>query len=182
MNGYSLKNKISQNEHTLGNIDAKIHIVEFGDYECPYTKQNQQNIHKIIAYYPLEICFAFRHYPMTRLHPHAMFAAIAAEAAHLQGRFWDMHHALIETHAELNTENVFNIARHIGLDIKTFLYDIEDDSITNNINKNIQDGIISGVKETPTFFINNHFFKGHIHYEFIKSLIEKEIRNTSLSP
>jgi protein-disulfide isomerase len=182
MNGYSLKNKISINDHYIGSLEAKINIVEFGDYECPYTKQNQENIDKVIAYYPFEICFGFRHYPITRLHPHSMFAAIAAEAAHLQGRFWDMHHALIETHAELNTENVFNIARHIGLDIKTFLYDIEDNSITNIINKHIQDGIISGVKETPTFFINNHYFKGHLNFEFLKNLIENEIRNFTLSP
>jgi protein-disulfide isomerase len=181
MNGYSLKNKISLNDHFIGNLDAKIKIVEFGDYECPYTKQNQECVDKMIAYYPFEICFAFRHYPMQRVHPHALFAAIAAEAAHLQGKFWDMHKALIETHAELNTENIFNIARHIGLDIKMFLYDIEDTIISNTIYKNIQDGNISGVKQTPTFFINNYYLTGHLNFEYLKDLIEKEIRSNSLS-
>lgn len=181
MNGYSLKNAISIKDHFLGKIGSRISIVEYGDYECPYTKQNQIILDKIISLYAFETCFAFRHYPNKKIHRHAFAASMAAEAAHLQGRFWDMHKALIDTHAELNTENIFNIARHIGLDIKTFLYDLEDPKISAIVENQIKEAILSGVKTTPTIFINNHYLTGLINYDHLREIIEDDLKNSDLS-
>jgi protein-disulfide isomerase len=181
MNGYSLKNAISINDHFLGKIGSRISLVEYGSYECPYTKQNQVIIDKIISYFSFEICFAFRHFPNKRRHRHALGASMAAEAAHLQGRFWDMHKALMDTHAELNTENIFNIARHVGLDIKTFLYDLEDPKISTIVEKYIQEANVSGVKKTPTIFINNHTLTGLVHFDHLREIIEDDLENSNLS-
>lgn len=181
MNGYSLKNAISINDHVLGKIGSRISIVEYGDYECPYTKQNQVILDKIISHFSFDTCFAFRHFPNKKIHRHAFTSSMAAEAAHLQGRFWDMHKALLETHAELNTENIFNIARHVGLDIKTFLFNLEDPKISIIVEKNIQEAIVSGVKNTPTLFINNHCLTGLVHFDQLHEIIIKDLRNSNHS-
>lgn len=181
MNGYHLKNDISNSDHIIGKIGYKIKIIEYGDYECQNTKKNQVIIENLISLYPDQICFAFRHFPRSISHKYSTLAAIASEAAHLQGCFWDMHRAMMKTHAQLNTENLFKIARHIGLDIKRFLLDFEDTSITNKIDLNIQDGIFSGVKVTPTIFINQHCLVGLLEMEQLKSLVEGKIQSSSLS-
>ena len=108
-----------QIDHVRGSPAGRV-LLEYGDYECPYSRQAFRQIERVEAELGGGVRFAFRHFPLTGIHPHALAAATAAEAAALQGRFWDMHETLFRRQRELEDGDLRRHATGLGLDVAAF--------------------------------------------------------------
>src|ERR1700730_7019166 len=106
-------------DHVRGRPEGRL-IVEYGDYECPYSRQAYREIERVEQRFDGGLRFAFRHFPLTRIHPHALAAAAAVEAAALQGRFWDMHDLLFRRQQALADDDLRRYAAELGLDVAAF--------------------------------------------------------------
>jgi protein-disulfide isomerase len=136
-------------------------IVEYGDYECPYSRRAYREIQDVEARLPGGVRFAYRHFPLTDIHPHALAASAAAEAAALQGRFWEMHDLLFHRQAALEDEDLRGYARELGLDGERFDVDRASDPVLLRIERDVRSGIATGaIRGTPTLFIDGVAHRG----------------------
>ncbi|HYY20512.1 MAG TPA: DsbA family protein [Thermoleophilaceae bacterium] len=141
-------------DHVRGPTSARL-ILEYGDYECPYSRRAYREIERVEAQLPDGVRFAFRHFPLTEIHPHALAASAAAEAAARQGRFWDMHDALFHRQKALEDDDLRRYAAELGLDLARFEDDRSDAAVLERIRRDVDSGLASGeVRGTPTLFID----------------------------
>ena len=144
-------------DHIQGSINnAPITLVEYGDYECPYTGMAYPVVKEIMKELGDDkICFVFRNFPLNDIHLHAQHAAEAAEAAAAQDKFWQMHDYLFEHQKALDDGHLSEYAQKVGLqDVRKFKDDISRHVYAPLIEESLRGGIDSGVEGTPTFFIN----------------------------
>jgi protein-disulfide isomerase len=152
-------------DHVRGPGSARL-ILEYGDYECPYSRQAYRVIQRLER--RLEIRFAFRHFPLTAIHPHALAASCAAEAAAMQGRYWDMHEILFHRQKALEDEGLRGYAAELGLDRARFERDQVSAVVLQRIERDVRSGIASGeVRGTPTLFIDGLVHHGSLDREEI---------------
>jgi protein-disulfide isomerase len=136
-------------------------ITEYGDYECPYSRQAFHAIGQVERQLGGSVRFAFRHFPLTQLHPHALAAAAAAEAAARQGRFWDMHELLFDRQKALDDGDLRRYAAQLGLDVAAFDRDRASAEVADRIRRDVDSGLASGrVLGTPTLFIDGVVHRG----------------------
>jgi NhaA family Na+:H+ antiporter len=153
-------------DHRAGPHDAPVTLVEFGDYECPYTRQAQPTVEEIRARLGRQLCFVFRQYPLAQLHPHARAAAEAAEAAAAQANFWPMHAELFSEPLALEHEDLLEHARRAGVeDLDRFRGELADHAYAPQVDADLESGTASGVPGTPTFFINGRRYDGPVEAE-----------------
>jgi protein-disulfide isomerase len=137
-----------------GPADARL-IIEYGDYECPYSRQAFRAIERVEQEFSGGIRFAFRHFPLAELHPHAVGAACGAEAAAQQGRFWDMHELLFRRQKALGDHALRLYAFQLELDVAQFDHDCSSPDVLDRIHRDVESGTASGeVQGTPTLFID----------------------------
>jgi protein-disulfide isomerase len=137
-------------------------IVEYGDYECPYSRRAFREIERVESRASEHVRFAFRHFPLTEIHPHALAASAAAEAAALQGRFWEMHQLLFHRQTALEDDDLRSYAAELGLDVSRFDADRGGEAVLRRIERDVQSGIASGeVRGTPTLFIDGAVHRGN---------------------
>ena len=145
-------------DHVRGDPDARL-ILEYGDYECPYSRMAFREVQRVEAREPVR--FAFRHFPLTEIHPHALAAAAAAEAAALQERFWEMHELLFHRQKALEDGDIRGYADQLGLDVERFDGDRTSDRVLARIRRDVESGLASGeVRGTPTLFIDGVLHEG----------------------
>lgn len=156
----SLKPKVSSADHILGNGQSDLTIVEYGDYQCPHCGTAHPIIKEMMAELGSQIRFVFRNFPLSEMHPYAKSAALAAEAASLQGKFWEMHDAIFENQNSLNDEWLLNMAQKLDLDMDKFRSALKDESLLDRVEGDFESGMMSGVNGTPTFFVNGQKFDG----------------------
>lgn len=156
----TLKPEVSLNDHIQGNDTASITIVEFGDYQCPYCGNAYPIVKEIEETFGHQIKFVFRNFPLANAHPYALPAAIAAEAAALQNKYWEMHDALYENQYRLGDELFAELAETIGLDLEQFEKDSASETLTQKIEADFESGMRSGVNGTPSFYVNGTKFDG----------------------
>jgi protein-disulfide isomerase len=149
-----------ERDHIQGPTQAPVTLLEYGDYECPYCGQAYYVVQHLEALFGEQLRVAFRHFPLTTIHPHSQTAAEAAEAAGGQGRFWEMHNVLFENQQSLEDEDLFEYAVDIGLDMNRFSLDMAEHRHAGRIREDVLSGTRSGVNGTPTFFINNVRYDG----------------------
>jgi protein-disulfide isomerase len=141
-------------DHVRGAPAAHL-ILEYGDYECPYSRQAFHAIEQVERQLGGNVRFAFRHFPLTSIHPHALAAAAAAEAAARQGRFWDMHELLFHRQKALEDDDLRGYAAQLGLDVAAFDRDRPSAAVLERIQRDVDSGLASGqVLGTPTLFID----------------------------
>src|SRR5260221_12860250 len=141
-------------DHVRGSPAVPL-ILEYGDYECPYSRQAFHAIEQVEQQLGRNVRFAFRHFPLTRIHPHALAAAAAAEAAARQGRFWDMHKLLFHRQKALEDGDLLGYAAQVGLDVAAFDRDPASRTLLDRIQRDVDSGLASGqVLGTPTLFID----------------------------
>jgi protein-disulfide isomerase len=143
-------------DHIRGSVNnAPITLVEYGDYECPYTGMAYPIVKELIRHFGDDkIYFVFRNFPLSDIHPHAQYAAEAAEAAAAQDKFWQMHDYLFEHQKALDDDHLVEYAKKIELDIDKFNDDMSKHVYASSIEESLKGGIDSGVEGTPTFFVN----------------------------
>jgi protein-disulfide isomerase len=155
-----LKPKVSQTDHVHGNRHALIELVEFGDYQCPYCGKANQILKSILNSFRSDLRLVFRHFPLVKIHNRAKPAAIAAEAAALQGKFWEMHDMIFLNQKNLLQTSILNYAEQIGLNTDHFQQDLQNEELAQKVEANFESGIRSGVNQTPSFFINGYKYEG----------------------
>ena len=149
-----------QVDHVRGEVGAPV-ILEYGDYECPYSRQAFRAIERVEHELSGRVRFAFRHFPLTAIHPHALAASKAAEAAARQGRYWEMHSLLFHRQKALEDDDLRSYASELGLDLARFDRDRVDPEVLARIERDVTSGEATGVvRGTPTLFIDGVLYQG----------------------
>jgi protein-disulfide isomerase len=162
-------------DHIRGSINAPITIVEYGDYECPYTGMAYPIVKEIMKQFGDQIYFVFRNFPLNDIHPHAQHAAEAAEAAAAQDKFWQMHDYLFEHQKALDDRHLLEYAKKVGLNIDKFKTEMSEHIYAPLINKSLKVGIDSGVEGTPTFFVNAQRYEGSWDLDTFSSFLKRNL-------
>jgi protein-disulfide isomerase len=143
-----------ERDHIQGPADARVTLVEYGDYECPYCGEAYPIVKQIQERMGEQLRFVFRNFPISTAHPHAEHAAEAAEAAATQDRFWEMHDHLYENQQHLQVDDLRSYARSLELDLDLFEKELAEHVHADRVHEDFLSGVRSGVNGTPTFFIN----------------------------
>jgi Na+/H+ antiporter NhaA len=146
-------------DHIRGSEDAPVTLVEYGDFQCPYCGQAEQTIRELLAQQGGDVRYVWRHLPLIDVHPNAQVAAEASEAAHAQGKFWDMYDTLLSHQGQLTLRDLIRHAEELGLDVERFRDELRRRVHAPRIAEDVASADESGVTGTPTFFIN-----GRRHY------------------
>jgi protein-disulfide isomerase len=155
---FELAVPVSAIDHVLGAPDAVITVVEYGDFECPNCRQAAPAVKLLLKRFHDRLRFIYRHFPLAEVHPHALRAAEAAEAAGGQGRFWQMHDLLFDNQSRLKPGQLRDYAARLELDLVRYDADMGDELYLQRVREHVEGGSRSGVRATPTFFVN-----GKIH-------------------
>ena len=150
--------------------DALVTLVEYGDFECPYCGQAEPAVRGLIREFG-ELRFVFRHLPLTEVHPHAQLAAEAAEAAAVQGAFWEMHDMLMDHQGALTTRDLVGYAASIGLDSDKFAADLRKHAGAYRVAEDVDSADLATVSGTPTFFINGNRYYGAFDLAALKEAV-----------
>jgi len=142
-----------ERDHIRGPASARVTLVEYGDFECPFCGRAQDAIESVLGQ-TRDLRYVWRHLPLTDVHPHTQQAAEASEAAAKQGKFWEMHDLLLDRQNELEPDDLVRYAEELGLDVERFAADVERHVGAGRIADDVDSAEQSGVGGTPTFFIN----------------------------
>lgn len=163
-----------------GNPDSSVTLVEYADFQCPACAQYHPLVKILEQEFGTDAQFIFRHFPLSRAHPNAEAAAAAAEAAGMQGKFWEMRDILFERQTEWaqkpRPQSTFNsYAEELGLNVEKFEEDRNRDNIEEKIEKHFQSGTASNVNATPTFFLNGKKLESPRSIEDFRNLLSQAI-------
>ena len=142
-------------DHIRGDLSAPVVLVQYGDFECPYSAALYGTIKEIQAQWGERLCYVFRPFPLADVHPHAQLAAQAAEAA--GEKFWEMHDLLFENQDDLREGDLLEYARTLGLPQQVFGRDLHSQAIAARVAASVRSGRDNGVHGTPTLFVNGEF-------------------------
>jgi protein-disulfide isomerase len=145
---------VSQVDHSIGPEHAPVTIVEYGDFECPSCKQAAPAVKLLLERFAGKVRLVWRHFPLEEVHPHALRAAEAAESAGGQGKFWEMHDVLFENQQHLKVNNLHAYAEQLQLDMPRYTAEMDDEIYLQRVREHQRSGNDSGVRATPTFYIN----------------------------
>jgi protein-disulfide isomerase len=171
---------VRNDSHVIKATGAKVTVVEFGDFQCPACGVAYPVVKQIENDYKGKINFAFREYPL-KVHPNGYSAALAAESAGGQGKFWEMFDKLYSKQSEWSDKNdptdVFaGYAKDIGIDVDKFKQDLKNKKYDAKIQADVNDGNQVGINATPTFFINGKMYAGVLQYDDFKGKIDSELK------
>ena len=161
-----------------GDPDAKIAVIEFSDFQCPYCGRAAPTLDQIEKTYGDKVRIVFKHLPLG-MHPKAPAAHAAAEAAHRQGKFWQMHDKIFANQKEMSPEKYREYAKEIGLDVARFERDVVDAGLKQRIDADAAEAQRLGVSGTPAFFVNGRYLAGAVPFEQIKALLDEDLGKKS---
>ena len=171
--GVSLDPPVGDRDHVRGPEEAPVTLVEYGNYECPYCGRAYPMVNEIRERLGDRLRFVFRNFPLDSIHPHARRAAEAAETADAQGKFWQMHDLLYENQQDLEEEDLKRYAAELGLDVASFEENLTNHRYAPRVEEDRLGGEKSGVKGTPTFFINGTRYRGSLDLETLLTALEE---------
>ncbi len=166
---------VTDPSRTRGNQDALVTIVEFADFECPYSQQAEPALRAVLEEYKGKVRFAFLDFPLKAIHPLAEQAAEASRCAGEQGRFWEYHDRLLGKDARLDPEGLREHARILGLDMERFRGCLESGKFAASVASDVVAGYKSGVPATPTFYVNGTALVGIQSASDLKKAVESEL-------
>ena len=149
-----LRYPINKYDHVLGEAAAPATLVEYGDYQCPLCQAAQPHVERVLRQFGRDLLYAYRHFPLTTVHPMAKPAAETAEFAGAHGRFWQMHTALFANGAQLSGPVLLALAEQVDLDPSELRSALVHGDYAPKVEADFAGGIRSGVNGTPCFFIN----------------------------
>ena len=152
-------------DHSRGPLDAKLTVVEYGDYQCPYCGQAHPIVERLMTTYADSMRLVFRNFPLAEVHPHAEAAAEMAEAVGLQGKFWEIHDALYENQRDLSDGALRRYAEAVGANVDEAIAAVADGGPAQRVESDFEGAIRSGANGTPTFFVNGVRYEGSWMYE-----------------
>jgi len=158
-----------------GPKDARVTLVEFSDFQCPYCAQAVGKLNAILKAYPNQVKLVFKQYPLDS-HSQAALAAAASLAAHRQGKFWPLHDAMYADRTHLSRKTILAMAGAIGLDMKRFEQDWDSPAVKRALAREQMEGDKAGVDSTPTVFIDGQKYNGALDLAAIRPIIDSEIK------
>lgn len=161
-------------DHIQGPATAPVTLLEYGDFECPYCAQAYIIIKEAQERLGSNLRFVFRNFPVTKVRPHAYETALAAEAAGAQGKFWEMYDYMFKHGQWVTNDNLRQSAAKLGLGIAEFDRDFLDRRYSSHIDEDIESAKSSGVKSTPTFFINEDHYNGSWDLDSLLSALDEQ--------
>jgi protein-disulfide isomerase len=164
---------VGSGDHVMGPLTAPVTLLEYGDYECPFCGAAYANVRSVQQQLGDRLCFVFRHFPLTTLHPRAEHASEAAEAAGAQGKFWEMHNLLFANQKALDEAHLLQYAGSLGLNPPQFEGDLLNHTFAEKVRGDFLGGIRSGVNGTPTFYINGQRHDGSYSAETLLAVLER---------
>lgn len=167
-----------QGAPSRGPANAKLTIVEFSDFQCPYCRIAAQHVYTILAKYPHDIRLVFKQYPLES-HSMAAVAAEAALAAHAQGKFWELHDKMFANPKAINPNTLKAWAGEVGIDVGRFTADMTSGKYRKQVDKEADEGTAAGVTGTPSFFFNGKLYRGSMEPEAVLPVIEEELKKSS---
>lgn len=168
--------------HFYGNPNARVTVVEFGDFKCPACREAEVTAQKIRKHFGNRIRFAFREFPLIEIHAQSEKAAEAAECAAQQGKFWQAVDMFYKHQEDLSPAALNRYAGEMGLDSRKFVACLQKGKMASRVAQDIRDGQALGVHATPTFFIDGHVIVGPIQYNQFKALIDNELAKYGEQP
>jgi protein-disulfide isomerase len=159
----------------MGPKDARITLVEFSDFQCPYCAEAAPQLTAILKAYPAELRLVFKQFPLD-IHSQAAQAAAAALAAHNQGKFWALHDALFAHRRDLSRQGILSAASGLGLDMKRFEADMDSADTRKAVERDLAEGEGAGVQGTPTVFINGQRYNGRISRDALTTVLDGELK------
>jgi protein-disulfide isomerase len=166
--------KLRPTDHIRGDKNAKVLIVEYSDFECPYCKRANPTVEQVSTTYGKDVALVFRHFPLS-FHANAKPAAIASECAAAQGKFWEYHDILFEKSPALTADNLVQYATDLKLDVDKFKTCIKDPKTATIVDGDFAQGQSEGVQGTPAFFINGKEVSGAQPFSAFKAVIDPEL-------
>jgi protein-disulfide isomerase len=151
---FELAVAVNPSDHELGPSHAPVTVVEYGDFECPNCKQAAPAVKLLLQRFTGRVRFVYRHFPLEEVHPHALHAALAAEVAAAQRKFWPMHDLLFENQPHLKLPQLRRYAERLELDMARYDADMADTVYLQRVREDIEGAHASGARATPTFFVN----------------------------
>ena len=180
--GHSVEDRLEPHRVAVGRhgpgkgpVDARITIVEYADFECPFCSQTSKTVLEVQKKYPKDVRVVFRHFPLS-FHANAMPAAIATRCADQQGKFWEMHDKMFEQSKHLSTAVIESSAKEIGLDGEKFTACMNDDSQREAVESEMEEGSAFGVEGTPAFFVNGIPLGGAQPFDAFEELVKRELQ------
>jgi protein-disulfide isomerase/copper chaperone CopZ len=164
---------VSESDNIRGNIDAPITIVEYSDFQCPYCSRFHDTMTQVMAEYPEDVRWVYKHFPIDSIHPFARKTAEASECAAEQGKFWEFSDEVFANQQELSIAALSIFASSAGLDVSEFDACVASSKYADKVEADSQEGIQFGVTGTPGSFINGEALGGAVPYENLKQIIEE---------
>jgi protein-disulfide isomerase len=166
---------VGPEDHSRGPLDAKITVVEYGDYQCPYCGQAYPIVEKLLSTFAESMRLIFRNLPLADVHPHAEAAAEMAEAVGLQGKFWEIHDVLYENQRDLSDAALRRYAEGVGADVADAAKAIAGGGPSRRVEDDFEGAIRSGANGTPTFFVNGLRYDGSWMYEPFAEYLSQQL-------
>ncbi len=150
---------VNATDHVRGGEHAPVVVVEYGDFQCPHCRAAEPLVRALLEEFDQRVRLVFRHFPLEEVHQYALLAAQAAEAAGAQGKFWEMHDQLLEHQPRLDLNHLKRYAESLGLDMASFIAELDDEVYLQRVREHQQGALASGVQGTPTFFVNGRLYR-----------------------
>ncbi len=170
--------EVNNKDHVIGSPNSTVVLIEYGDYQCPFCRKAYYMVKEIHKQLGNNLKFVFRNFPLTELHEHAYHAALAAEAANEQDRFWEMHETLFENQRALDDYSLMRYAEEVGLDMARFQKDFGDEKCRTKVEQDYESGLHHRVEGTPTFFVNGQHYEGNFmspdFIDYLKGFITED--------
>jgi len=154
--GDDLRAPVTPADHRRGATRPTITVVEYGDFQCPACRAAEPGLRMLLDSHPKTVELVFRHFPIESVHPLALMAAEATEAAAAQGKFWEMHDMLLEEGVSLHRAALDQAASALGLDMAQFKASLDDEIYRQRIREQESTGTRSHLRASPGFFVNGN--------------------------
>jgi protein-disulfide isomerase len=174
-----LRIPVTQHDHILGPMDAPVTMVEYGDYQCPHCGAAYPVVKQVLEHFGEDLRFAYRHFPLSEIHPLAVPAAESAEFCGAHGRFWEMHDAIFENQERLSLPLLFALVGALGLSERSLREVLLKGTYAEKLKNDLLGGLRSGVNGTPTFFINGRRHDGSYAFGDLVSAVEANLHHTA---
>lgn len=164
----------AEEQHVLGGKNAKVKLVEYSDFQCPFCQKMSLTIKQLVSEYGDKISVEYRHYPLS-FHPMATPAAMASECAAEQGKFWEFHDAVFANQSALSVEMLRGTAQSLRLNMKKFNTCFDSGKYALKVQQQQTEGAAKGVQGTPATFVNGQFVSGAQPFEAFKQIIDSQL-------
>jgi len=168
----------TQGSPMMGPASARVTLVEFSDFQCPYCWKAVEKINAVLKAYPKDVKLIFKQFPLDS-HPEAQISAQAALAAQFQGKFWQLHDVMFANRTSLSRKAILAWAGGLGLDMKRFTADLDSEAVKKAVARDLADGEKAGVEGTPTVYINGQRYNGDLDLASIRPVIDSELKRVA---